>query len=295
MKCLLKGVVLFIFVIFCSVLYSQPVTEINGVIKDKANEPLIGANVYIYKTIEGGITDTDGKFKFFTSKTDTVTLIVSYLGFKDYKITSDVSRLKNLQIILEPKDQVFDDIVVVASSFNLGADGNKLKKMNSLDIVMTGSSNGDIYAALQSLPGTQKVGENGRLYVRGGESEETQTFINGMHVLVPYTTNAENSIQRSRFSPFLFKGINFTLGGYGAEYGQALSSVLPMQTTDVSSGDKLGISFSPFSFNIGGTISQKKSSISFNGDYMDMYLYNKVFPDKYDWVNPYQKLSGESQ
>lgn len=297
MKYFFRRVVLFVLVIFCGggILYSQSITEISGIVKDKANEPLIGANVYIYKTIEGAITDTEGKFKFVTSKTDTITLIVSYLGFKDYKIKSDVSYLKNLEITLEPKDTEIDEVIVVASSFNFGADGNKLKKMNSLDIVLTGSSNGDIYAALQSLPGTQKVGENGRLYIRGGESEETQTFINGMHVLVPYTTNAENVVQRSRFSPFLFKGINLTLGGYGAEYGQALSSVLPMQTTDVSSGDKLGISFSPFSFNIGGTVSQKKSSISFNGDYMNMYLYNKVFPDKYNWVNPYQKISGESQ
>lgn len=299
MKYFFKRTLLFILLIYCGgeMLYSQSKAEISGIVKDKTNEPLIGANVFIYKTIEGGITNNGGKFKFVTTKTeaDTVTLIVSYLGFKDYKITSNVSRLKNLEITLELKDIAIDEVVVVASSFNFGSDGNKLKKMNSLDIVMTGSSNGDIYAALQSLPGTQKVGENGRLYVRGGESDETQTFINGMHVLEPYTTNAENSVQRSRFSPFLFKGINLTLGGYGAEYGQALSSVLPMQTTDVSSGDKLGISVSPFSFNLGGTISQKKSSISFNGDYMNMHLYNKAFPDKYNWVNPYQKISGQGQ
>ncbi len=288
---------LLISIIICSVemIYPQSTTKISGLIKDKTGEPLIGANVYIYKTIEGGITDNNGKFAFTTTKTDTITLVVSYLGFKDYKITSLVSRLKNLEITLEPKELAIDEVVIVASHFNFGSDGNKLKKMNSLDIVMTGSSNGDIYAALQSLPGTQKVGENGRLYVRGGESDETQTFINGMHVLVPYTTNAENSVQRSRFSPFLFKGINLTLGGYSAEYGQALSSVLPMQTTDLSSGDKLGISFSPFNFNVGGTLSQKKSSISFNGDYMNMYLYNKVFPDKYNWINPYQKISAQSQ
>lgn len=297
MKYLFERITLiFIFAVFFSGgIDAQSTTEINGIVRDNANEPLIGANVFVLGTVEGGITDVDGKFAFVTSHTDTITLIVSYLGFKDYKITLPAIQLKNLVITLTAKEISIDEVVVVASSFNFGRESNQLKKMNSLDIVMTGSSNGDIYAALQSLPGTQKVGENGRLYVRGGESAETQTFINGMHVLVPYTTNAENSIQRSRFSPFLFKGINLTLGGYGAEYGQALSSVLPMQTTDVSTGDKLGISFSPFTINVGGTISQKKSSISFNADYMNMYFYNKIFPDKHDWVNPYQKISGESQ
>jgi len=276
-------------------LFCQSSFEIDGIVKDKNNEPLTGVNVFLQGSIDGGFTDSDGKFQFTTMQKDTVVLMVSYLGFKDYKIRSDVSKLNHLTVRLESKEMAIDEVVIVASSFNFGADAGKLKKMNSLDIVMTGSSNGDIYAALQSLPGTQKVGENGRLYVRGGESNETQTFINGMHVLAPYTTNAENSVQRSRFSPFLFKGINLVLGGYAAEYGQALSSVLPMQTTDVSTEDKLGISFSPFNLNMGGTIAQKKSSFSFNGDYMNMFLYNKVFPDSYNWINPYQKTSGETQ
>lgn len=28
---------------------------------------------------------------------------------------------------------------------------------------------------------------------------------------------------------------------------------------------------------------------------MNMRLYNKVFPDKYDWVSPYQKISAQGQ
>ena len=243
-------------------LYSQAHNVINGLVTDTNNEPLIGANVYIYKTIEGAVTDVNGNFRFETTRTDSVTLVVSYLGFKEYKFQANILNLKDLVIVLQPKETVIGEVIIVASNFNFGQDANKLKSMNSLDVVMTGSSNGDIYAALQSLPGTQKVGENGRLYVRGGESDETQTFVNGMHVLVPYTTNAENTVQRSRFSPFLFKGINLTLGGYSAEYGQALSSVLPMQTTDVSSSDKLGVSFSPFNVNVGGTVSNKRSSWS---------------------------------
>jgi hypothetical protein len=70
--------------------------------------------------------------------------------------------------------------------------------MDALDVVMAGNSCGDIVAALQTLPGTQTVGEDGKLYVRGGESEECQTFVNGMHVLVPYSTNTENTAVRKQ-------------------------------------------------------------------------------------------------
>ncbi|MBR2242008.1 MAG: hypothetical protein IJ885_01960, partial [Prevotella sp.] len=139
------------------------------------------------------------------------------------------------------------------------------------------------------------MGEDGKLYVRGGESDECQTFVNGMHVLVPYSTNTENNAVRGRFSPFLFKGINFSLGGYGGEYGQALSSVLPMETTDALSSDKLGVSASLVDWNIGGTKAFQNSSLSFNADYTSMGLYNRLFPDRYDWTRPYRKLSGEAQ
>ena len=187
-----------------------------------------------------------------------------------------------------------DEVVVAASSYHFGKSDN-FKTMDALDVVMAGNSCGDIVAALQSLPGTQKVGENGKLYVRGGESDECQTFVNGMHVLMPYSTNTENNAVRGRFSPFLFNGINFSLGGYGGEYGQALSSVLPMETTDMATSDKLGVSASLVDWNIGGTKAFAKSSLSFNSALTSMGLYNALSPDRYDWTRPYRKLSGEAQ
>ena len=161
--------------------------------------------------------------------------------------------------------------------------------------MLDGGSCGDIVSALQSLPGTQKVGEDGKLYVRGGSSEECQTYINGMHVLQPYSTTAPNSPSRGRFSPFLFKGIAFSLGGYDAEYGQALSSVLPMETTDAPVSDKLGVSASLIDWNIGGTKATKQGCWSMNATYMDLGMYNRLFPDRWTWRKPYRQLSFETQ
>lgn len=267
---------------------------ISGEVKDIDGNPMQGANVYIKGTIEGTTSDFDGLFSFKTNETGDVTLVVSFFGYKNFVKTANVSTLKNLKIILKEDDSKLEEVIITASSFSLGK-SRTLEKMNSLDIVMSGSSNGDIFGALQSLPGTQKVGEDGKLYIRGGEGRETQIFIDGMHVLVPYTTNAENSPARSRFSPFLFQGINFSLGGYEVEYGQALSSVLPMETKDVSTGTKVGINVSPLNIGGGGTYSLGKESISANIDYTDLRFYNNMFPDKLDWTKDYAKLSGELQ
>src|SRR5690606_19575692 len=104
--------------------------------------------------------------------------------------------------------------------------------LKPLDIVTTAGSAGNIVAALQTLPGTQTVGEDGRLFVRGGEANETQTYVDGIRVAQPYGATTNNLPTRGRFSPFLFKGITFSTGGYSAEFGEALSSVLLLNTIE---------------------------------------------------------------
>ncbi len=268
-------------------------TSIRGRVSDE-HGPLVGVNVFVVGTLDGGITDTLGRFSFATGKTGEQTVRAILLGYEDFNMTADLSKLGELDIRLREKAATIDEVVVTASTFSMGK-SYQFKKLDALDVVMSGNSCGDVVAALQVLPGTQKVGEDGKLYVRGGESEECQTFVNGMHVLVPYSTNVEGQNQRGRFSPFLFKGMSFSLGGYSGEYGQALSSVLPMETTDVASGDKLGVSASLVDWNVGGTKAFDRSSLSFNLDYIDMGPYTAVFPDRCTWTRPYRKLGGEGQ
>ena len=253
-------------------------TTVTGTVTD-GRTPLPSANVFIVGTIDGCLTDTLGRFSFKTTQTGEVTLKVTYMGYDDYTRNAPVSTLKDIDVRLQERATAISEVVVTASTYSFGkSDG--FKTMDALDVVMSGNSCGDVVAALQSLPGTQKVGEDGKLYVRGGESDECQTFVNGMHVLVPYSTNTENTAVRGRFSPFLFKGINFTLGGYNGEYGQALSSVLPMETTDVAPSDKLGVSASLVDWNIGGTKAFAKSSLSFNSALTSMGLYDALSPDR---------------
>ena len=268
-------------------------TIVTGTVTD-GREPLAGANVFIIGTIDGCLTDSLGQFSFPTATTGEATLRATFIGFDDYTLTADVNQLHQLDVRMSERATAIDEVVVTASTFSFGKSDN-FKTMDALDVVMAGNSCGDIVAALQTLPGTQMVGENGKLYVRGGESGECQTFVNGMHVLVPYSTNAENSAVRGRFSPFLFKGINFSLGGYGGEYGQALSAVLPMETTDAATSDKFGVSASLVDWNVGGTKAYRNSSLSFNAALTSMGLYDRLFSERYDFTRPYRKLSGEAQ
>jgi hypothetical protein len=132
------------------------------------------------------------------------------------------------------------------------------------------------------------------MFVRGGEADETQTFIDGIRVAQPYGATTDNLPTRGRFSPFLFSGISFSTGGYSAEYGEALSSVLLLNTQDEPDQNKTDISLMTVGLGIGNTQKWAKSSLSVNATYIDLAPYQKLIPQNVDWNRPYQGLSGET-
>lgn len=273
-------------------IFAQTLT-VSGTVGD-SHERLAGANVWIDGTLDGCLTDSAGCFSFQTKTCDTIVVCVSCLGYETVRKQFTQADASNINIRMRPQTVGLKEIVVTGSNFRFGNTG-ETRSMNAMDVVYQGGSTGDIVAALQSLPGSQKVGEDGKLYVRGGSSEECQTFINGMHVQEPYTVHSANDAVRGRFSPFLFKGMNFSLGGYSAEYGQALSAVLPMETTDRQNADKFGVSASLLDWNAGGTKAFGRSSLSFNATYMNLRAYNHIVPSDIEWSRPFEDFSGEAQ
>ncbi len=132
------------------------------------------------------------------------------------------------------------------------------------------------------------------MFVRGGEANETQTFVDGIRVAQPYGATTNNLPTRGRFSPFLFSGISFSTGGYSAEYGEALSSVLLLNTQDDPDQNKTEIALMTVGLGIGNTQKWKKSSLSVNANYINLAPYQAVIPQNVDWNSPFQSLSGET-
>ena len=176
----MKHLLALIFAVLTATGFAQ--TRIDGTVFD-ADGPLVGVNVFLVGSLDGGITDSLGRFSFTTARSGEQTLRASLLGYEEVDVKADATSLRGLKIRLRVKAATLDEVVVTASTYSMGK-SSQFKAMNALDVVLAGNSCGDVVAALQTLPGTQMVAENGRLYVRGGDSEECQTYINGMHVLV---------------------------------------------------------------------------------------------------------------
>lgn len=287
----MKTIFILIILLISTLTFSQ--NTISGKVVDEKGKPVSGANVYIEGTYDGTSSSETGDFTFETNSKGTQLLVVSFLVFETVKTSIDVANFKNRTIKLKDNVNALDAVVITAGTFEAGGKA-KVSVLKPLDIVTTAGSAGNIIAALQTLPGTQNVGEDGRLFVRGGDASETQTFVDGIRVSQPYGATTQNLPTRGRFSPFLFSGISFSTGGYSAEYGEALSSVLLLNTQDEPEQNKTEISLMTVGLGAGNTQKWKKSSLSVNASYINLAPYQVAIKQNVDWNKPFQSLSGET-
>lgn len=268
-------------------------TTINGKVIDTKGIPIIGVNVYLEGTYDGATSNEDGEFSFTTSEKGKQTLIASFLSYETFKLVADVSKMKTLIIKLREDVGTLDAVVLSAGTFEAG-DNSKINALKPLDVVTTASALGDFVGALQTLPGTATVAEDGRLFVRGGEADETQIFIDGIRVFTPFTPTTNDTPTRGRYSPFLFDGITFSTGGYSAEYGQALSSVLLLNTINEPEQEKTDIGIMSVGGSLGHTKKWTKSSLSVNGSYINLAPYINALPNRNEWIKPIEAFAGEA-
>jgi vitamin B12 transporter len=266
---------------------------ITGTVSDSKGNTLPGANVYIKGSYDGAIANADGKFDFKTTLQGKQTLVVSCIGFQNNESEIDLKQgvTLSLNITLTGVNTQLNEVVITAGTFEAG-DKKRSIQLQALDILTTANSNGDIYNALNTMPGAQMVGEEGALFVRGGEKEETKTFVDGMLVSNPYTSKVPDLPMRGRFSPSLFSGVMFSSGGYSAEYGQALSSALILQTQ--SFPEKSLTSFSIMPFGLGVTQSIKGDSATFTGslNYSNMQPYFSTIKQNVNWQHSPENIDG---
>ena len=282
---------LFLFLAFLVGVQGQTLVE--GTVKDKKGEPIIAANIGIQDSFDGTSSDVDGNFSFEAYDEGTFNLLVSSLGYKPQTIELNLDGTpKKLDIVLDAAISELDAVVISAGAFE-ASDKKKAVVLNPIDIVTTAGALGDIAGALNTLPGTQRVGEEGRLFVRGGAAYETRTFVDGMAVQNPYTSSLPNVPARGRFSPFLFKGTVFSTGGYSAEYGQALSSALLLESQDIADKTLTSIAL----MTVGGSVSHtqrwENSSLSATGNYFNLGPYLALVPQNIDWERPPQGTTGQ--
>lgn len=281
-----------IILILYSWLCSSAQTRITGIVSGPSGDAVPGANIIIEGTYDGTTTDARGNFEFTSAEQGPHRLIVRFIGYREHAepITLGGGEIL-LSVSLREEVSELEAVTISAGDFS-ASDVSRRTVFRAMDIATTAGATADIAGALNTLPGTQKVGETGRLFVRGGDETETRTFIDGVQVMDAYDATAPNTPSRGRFLPFMFKGTSFSTGGYSAEWGQALSSVLALDSRDEAEMTRTDIGILSVGGDVAHTQAWNRGSGAAKIQYTNLRPYTRLISQELQWKDAPVSVEG---
>lgn len=234
-----------IFIIICLLLVSQAQAQdekavVTGRVYNKLNnQSLEGANVLVVGTSRGATTDEDGQYRISGLEPGVYTLKVSYLGFKERKI-SDIeitkARVRSLDIGLTEASIETEEVNIEASSFEKDASSPVSKQSISEETIRRNpGANQDISNAVASFPGVASTPSfRNDLIIRGGAPNENSFYIDGIEVpnINHFATQGATGGPVGMINVDFIRSVDFYTGAFPANRANALSGVLDFQFRD---------------------------------------------------------------
>jgi len=209
--------------------------SIRGFVYEQENgEPVIFTNVYLYKTSIGTPTDANGYFAITRIPPGDYILMVTYVGFDTLKIpvTIKANELISKKLYVVKSTLQLDEISISAARQDkIRETQTSIIKITPKEIqsIPTIGGQPDLAQYLQILPGVIFSGDQGgQLYIRGGPPIQNKVLYDGMMVYNPFHSIGLFSV----FDVDILKNVDVYTGGYGAEYGGRLSSIMDITTRD---------------------------------------------------------------
>lgn len=281
---------LFLLMLFCIQVSAQEFT-VSGTVRDASSgETLIGATVAAQNFGAGTLTNEYGFYSISLPARDSVILEFSYVGFQTQRQTVFLTEDMSLNIELGSGVQL-EEVVVKANSFEeqLKSTEMSVEAINTKEVknipVLLGES--DVIKVIQLKPGIPSGSEGTTgLFVRGGGGDQNLIILDEA---VVYNANHLFGFF-STFNTDAVKDLKIYKGGFPAQYGGRLSSVLDVKLKE---GNKKefsgsgGIGLIASRLTLEGPIQKDKSSFIVSGrrTYVDLFtrLVNQANEDDPDF------------
>lgn len=222
----MKAAHLFFFcsLFLCTSIWSQT-AEIKGIILDKNNNPVSGAN--IQSGLGAGTqSNNNGFYQLQVSALKETTINISHITFKrvSFKVRLQPGEVFEFNPVLDPEVEQISEVILSSGQRDAA------KGITSIDpevIRKIPGANAGVENLLKTLPGVSSNNELSTQYsVRGGNYDENLVYVNEIEVYRPFLIRAGQQEGLSFINPDLVRKVEFSAGGFRAEYGDKLSSVL---------------------------------------------------------------------
>jgi hypothetical protein len=302
----MKFLITFSFIIFLSISSFAQTASVRGFINDQeTGEPVLFCNVIIEGKTIGASTDVNGFFNISDVPIGSQTLLVTYIGYDTLRTNITLKKNQILTTKLELKQSA-----VKINNVTISADKQEQKtevkvsvtKITPKDIKLIPTIGGepDLAQYLQVLPGVVFTGDQGgQLYIRGGSAIQNKVLLDGMIVYNPFHSIGLFSV----FDTDIIRTADIYTGGFGAQYGGRISSIMDIKTRD-GNKKRYGGKFSATSFGskllLEGPLIKKGGNASFivsaKTSYLDkssqlFYTYIDTAGLPYNFTDLYGKIS----
>ena len=208
---------------------------IRGVVYDKkTGEPVIGCNVYLEGTTMGSASDINGFYNISRVPPGKYQLVAQAISYK--KLVTDIvieaDKVINDKLYIEEQVEQIGEVVVSGerqqSKTQVQTSVVKVTP-KQMEKIPTIGSEPDLAQYLQVLPGVVFTGDQGgQLYIRGGAPIQNKVLLDGMIVYNPFHSIGLFSV----FDTDIIKMADVYTGGFGANYGGRISSIMDITTRD---------------------------------------------------------------
>jgi hypothetical protein len=263
----------------------QPTGTVSGrVISEMTQRGLPSVTIRVVGTEIGGFTNPEGKFVLENVPVGIRNISFTAIGFEKF-VATDVSvgsgRPTVLEVQLAEKVIELEGVEVKGSYFQKTVEAStSTQTLNFEDIRRTPGVLEDVIRATQLLPGVNVTG-GGRndLIVRGGAPYENLFIVDGVQVndINHFGSQGSTGGPLSIINIDFVRNVEFSAGGFGARYGDRLSSLTDIKLrngNEESFGGKATISASQFGLNLEGPIGDGGSWLfSARRSYLD-FIFN---------------------
>ncbi len=214
--------------------FSQTGT-IRGFVSDKnTGESIMFCNVTIDGTSHGSQTDLNGMYTLSKIPAGEHKIAVTFIGYK--KLTQDIylnkGQILTLKFELESSTVNIGEVEISAERQEMKTDvkAASIKITNEdLNLVPTIGGETDLAQYMQIIPGVIFTGDQGgQLYIRGGSPVQNKVLLDGMTIYSPFHSIGLFSV----FDADIIKTTDVYTGGFSAEYGGRVSSIMDIKTKD---------------------------------------------------------------
>lgn len=218
----------FFIIIICLIATLKMMAQeftLQGRVTDDDNNPVELATVSVVSQGKVAFTSLKGEFSMHLHSADSVAVKFSMIGYKTkVRVLRKPRGKQTLQVVLHTDATMLGDVNVTGEKIQ----SEQTQEIKIKDIKMAPSANGNgVEGIIQQQAGVSTHSELSSQYnVRGGAFDENSVYINNVEVYRPFLVRSGQQEGLSVINPYMVDKIGFSTGGYGAKYGDKMSSAL---------------------------------------------------------------------